>query len=400
MQSGTLPVIRIADDGDLADVRQLIEEIGVEWVAEDEAQDRPTALWIGTPGRLIAARVAGAQAAAPATFRIVVADKMTKTLQRQLERERPDFLVSRPFHPAALRLLILHALYVGPERRTSARLAISTMIRFRTSVFSRAATLVELSRGGCRLIARSVPALGESVTVILPRELIGNGGLSLVGRVVAADPAGGFEPGDHACSIAFEAVDNEERRVLLNMLARHAVGSASLVLRAGPHASAASSPAAARAVGPAKIAARPAAETAAPQTPASLSSERRRSPRRAYPRPVLASGGGTARVLIGRDLSSGGMRVAADANLIVGAALKLAVHGPAGRAPLLVRAVVLRNDGEDGCVLRFENLAPQTVAELTEWTRLLPNLTGSTLGKAPAVHSIVSEIVEEPEGSS
>jgi len=397
MQSGSLPIIRIADDGEFGDVRQLIEELGVEWVAEDEAFDRPTALWIGTPGRLIAA---GAKAAAPAAFRIVVADKMTKTLQRQLERQRPDFLVTRPFHPAALRLLILHALYAGPERRASARLAISTTIRFRTSVFSRTATLVELSRGGCRLIGRSVPALGETVTVILPRELTGSGGLSMTGRVVATDPAGGFEPGEQACSIAFEALDNEKRRVLLNMLACQSEACASLVLRPGQHAPAASTPAAARAVGPAKIAARPAAETAAPQVSASQSSERRRSPRRAYPRPVLASAGGAARVLIGRDLSSGGMRVAPDANLIVGAALKLAVHGPAGSIPLLVRAVVLRDDGEDGCVLRFENLAPKTVAELTEWTKQLPNLTGSTPGKAPAVHSIVSEIVEEPEGSS
>ena len=82
METGSLPVIRIADDGELADVRQLIEELGVEWVADDEAPNRPTALWIGTPGRLMAAGTAGA----PAAFRIVVADKMTKTLQRQLER--------------------------------------------------------------------------------------------------------------------------------------------------------------------------------------------------------------------------------------------------------------------------------------------------------------------------
>ena len=75
------------------------------------------------------------------------------------------------------------------------------------------------------------------------------------------------------------------------------------------------------------------------------------------------------------------------------------VYGPAGRAPLLVRAVVLRDDGDDGCVLRFENLAPKTVAELTEWATLLPKLTGSTQGEAPAVHSTVSEVVEEPEGS-
>lgn len=55
MEAGSLPVIRIADAGELADVRHLIEELGVEWVAEAEAPKRRTALWIGTPGRLMAA---------------------------------------------------------------------------------------------------------------------------------------------------------------------------------------------------------------------------------------------------------------------------------------------------------------------------------------------------------
>ena len=56
------------------------------------------------------------------------------------------------------------------------------------------------------------------MTVILPRELTANGDLSLAGRVVAADPAGGFEPGEQACSIAFETLDNEKSRALRSLL--------------------------------------------------------------------------------------------------------------------------------------------------------------------------------------
>jgi hypothetical protein len=113
---------------------------------------------------------------------------------------------------------------------------------------------------------------------------------------------------------------------------------------------------------------------------------------------VLAAGGGAARILIGRDFSSGGMRVAPDASLIVGDVLKLVVYAIAGRPPLLLRALVLRDDGDDGFVLRFENLSPET-AELAEWAKAHPNLAGSAEREAPAVHSIVSEVVEEPEGS-
>ncbi len=395
MEAGSLPVIRIADAGELADVRHLIEELGVEWVAEAEAPTRPTALWIGTPGRLMAAGGPGPQAG----FRIVVTDKMTRTLQSQLERQRPDFLVSRPFHPAALRLLILHSLYVGPERRASARLAISAMVRFRTNVFSHAATLVEISRGGCRLIARSLPAQGESVTLILPQELTENGGLSLAGRVVSADPAGGYEPGEQACSIAFDALDREKSSVLRGMLEHHALGSGSLVLRNSPREAAASAPGKPRSAAPRKPAAVSAAPKLTPKAPAADSGERRRATRHAYPRPVLAAGAGAARILIGRDLSSGGMRVAPGANLLIGDALKLVIYGPAGRPPLVIRAVVSRDDGDEGCVLLFENLTPKTVAELSEWTTLLPTFDGSTAGAALAVNSIVSEVVEPVAGS-
>jgi len=398
MESGALPVVRIADDGDLDDVRHLLEQLGVEWMAEDEEPDRATALWIGNPHRLIGELPPGAGAAGAVAFRIVVADKMTNMLRRALDRARPDFLVSRPFHPAALRLLILHALYLGPERRASARVAVSAAVHFRVGRFSRSAMLVELSRGGCRLIAGRVPALGDCLTLMLPRELTGNGGLSLAGRVVATDPAGGFEPGEQACSIAFESLDIEKRRALRDWMSQHALGRPFLAQKAKSK-SAARPRAGQRLVASAKTAARPPVKTAAQAPPSSDASDRRRSPRRPYHRPTLAAGGGIARILMGRDISSGGMRVAPNADLIVGDVLKLVIYGPAGRPPLVLRAVVFRDDGSDGCVLRFENLAPATVAELDEWTTRLPDLGASTKRKAPAVHSIVSEVVEEPEGS-
>jgi hypothetical protein len=390
MESGALPVVRIDDDGELVDVRNLLEQLGIEWLQGEEEAERPTALLIGNPRRLIAARAQDAARPLPA-FRIVVADKMTKSLQKELERSRPDFLVSRPFHAAALRLLILHALYVGPERRVSARVALSAPIRFRTSVFARAATLVEVSRGGCRLIASHVPAVGEPVTVILPKELTGNGPLSLLGRIVASDPAGGFEPGEQACSVAFDPLDPDKRRALRKLMAAHT--GATLDPREGQQLPAIA-PASALAEVPAQAPRAP--RDAEPES----SPERRRSERRPYPRPVLASSGGAARVLIGRDLSTGGMRVAAGADLIVGDELKLVIYGPAGRPPLLMRARVSRDDGADGCVLLFQDVPPESAVELAQWTAVLPNL-GADGADARPTHSIVSEVVEEePEPTS
>src|SRR5512145_1204420 len=53
MESGSLPVVRVADDGELADVRQLLEQLGVDWVSADEAPERATALVIANPRRTI-----------------------------------------------------------------------------------------------------------------------------------------------------------------------------------------------------------------------------------------------------------------------------------------------------------------------------------------------------------
>jgi hypothetical protein len=210
-ESPSLPVVRVCDDGELAEVRSLLDQLGVDWVGGDDEAERPTALWIGNPGRLLAEVESGRALAA---FRIVIADKPTQALERQLERLAPEFLVRRPMHPSALRLLILHALYVGPERRASERVAVSAAVRFRTGVFGRPAQLVELSRGGCRIVASGVPAPGESITVVLPRELTHDAVLHLTGRVVATDSAGGWEPGEHACSVAFEDLTPDMRSAL------------------------------------------------------------------------------------------------------------------------------------------------------------------------------------------
>jgi hypothetical protein len=42
----------------------------------------------------------------------------------------------------------------------------------------------------------------------------------------------------------------------------------------------------------------------------------------------------------------------------VGTALELAIYGPSGAEPVLVQAVVSRDDGPLGTVFRFESIAP------------------------------------------
>ena len=73
-------------------------------------------------------------------------------------RLRPDFLLERPVDPESLRLLVLHALYSGPERRRYERAAMSVVVKVRTGLRAGKATLVDLSLRGCRLTsARRLP---------------------------------------------------------------------------------------------------------------------------------------------------------------------------------------------------------------------------------------------------
>jgi hypothetical protein len=72
---------------------------------------------------------------------------------------------------------------------------------------------------------------------------------------------------------------------------------------------------------------------------------------------VTALLGGGEFGILGRDLSIAGMRSEPLPEFPVGTELELAIYGPSGAEPVLVQAVVSRDDGPLGTVFRFESLA-------------------------------------------
>jgi len=101
--------------------------------------------------------------------------------------------------------------------------------------------------------------------------------------------------------------------------------------------------------------------------------DRRRAPRRDYhDRRVVALGEQAARVLIGYDVSIGGMRVAPHPTLRPGQRFRVALHGSAGESPLVVQAAVARDDGERGLVLAFQDLAETCCRRLEKMLAGLP----------------------------
>jgi hypothetical protein len=119
---------------------------------------------------------------------------------------------------------------------------------------------------------------------------------------------------------------------------------------------------------------RPAADRHQPAeapAPESDAAERRGRDRHAYDNRVVALVDEAARVFIGRDISTGGMRVDTHPELGIGFRVKLALHAGPRSEPILVDAIVDRDDGEDGVFLRFQNVSESLEREIDQVMRRL-----------------------------
>src|SRR5690606_2714040 len=122
--------------------------------------------------------------------------------------------------------------------------------------------------------------------------------------------------------------------------------------------------------------------------------ERRRHERRLYERRILAEAASAMhRMLLGRDLSAGGMRVHRHPDLKVGARLRVALYDAAREAPIVVDAVVARDDGARGFGLQFLAVAPEVASRLEQLVAALPPVEPLVDGEAAALGTVVGEIV-------
>ena len=65
-------------------------------------------------------------------------------------------------------------------------------------------------------------------------------------------------------------------------------------------------------------------------------------------------------MLLGRDLSMGGMRVEAEPTLCVNDEIRLALQPQGADDPILLEATIVRDDHEGGLALRFDYVDPQS----------------------------------------
>jgi hypothetical protein len=445
--------------------------------------------------------------------RVVVVDQDSKTLRDQLRQVGFDFLVRRPVHPEALRLLIMHSLYRGDEKRREPRVAVGLEISFQTGEIPRRATLVDLSTGGCRLISPFEIEVGKLVLVTLPESLGAAEAITLEGRILRSsyDKRIG-EEGMYSAAVQFENLSSDLRNELewiiedkvggppaLNAAHQPAQGEAgadpsapgakptytvkrseqqrrpvrktllekeSPALKTDPRSegaasTATSSPASAAAgeqehyplsvpvdvkmartespaqkpveeiahepaeeiatqppvqpiaqpVEPIAQSAEPIAQSAEPiaqsaepigqgvepveQAPSTTADDRRATPRHPYAAKVPAFGTRALRVLVGRDLSVGGMRIESNPDLEVGDRLHLAIYGNASEEPFLVWGTILRSDGRGGTAVAFDPVHPAIAKQLESLVASLPAVESLQDTEAKAMGTVLTEIINE-----
>ena len=386
-----MPKVLLAHDGELADVRELLGEIGAEYEersGELLATDHET-VWkvvVGTPRRVLQLQIG---AAGEKPTRIALFGGESKTLIAMLRRSGIDLMIQRPVHPAALRLLIIHALYQGPEKRRHQRVTIGTPIRYRMGMLKKTGLLADLSMRGCRLISNESATRDKAIKVFLGTELGGSKALVMKGRVVRSGATDGAGRGAQATAVAFDCVTRDEAKLIKEILVSHVTGPAVLDRTDATRANAREAVA--------TVCAQPSKKPAArPETPAS--DERREEPRYTIDRRIIALGVEAARVLIGRDISLTGMRVESHELLEVGDDLRLALHVRARSEPLVVQARVDRDDGEDGLMLAFHGLTDAAENYLRKMVTFLPILAARGGDEGEGV--IVSEILERTGASA
>ncbi len=472
------PSVLLLHDGELADLAAVVEPLGgIDRRSHPTESDR-TRAWdviIASASRMLEIDQYIFDHSA---VRIAVLDGDSKTLRKMLRRVDTDLMVRQPVHPAALRLLILHALYRGPEKRRNTRVSVGAPVRFRAGWRRRPAILAELSTRGCRLMVnegRHRAAPGRLVTVILPPEITNDGHpLSLRGHVMRVASS---EPGDAAIAVLFELLRDAAHERLESIVAAHSHGPAVLEeavarpVEATPTARDAAEPEPAEPsdtepepiafdaaepepaepsdtepepiafdaaepepAEPSETDAEPIAFDAAEPEPAEPSDtepepsavgedapsppapaeadapstaladaaaetdgERRTRDRHAMKRRIIALGHEAARVLIGRDLSVGGMRIDPTPGLALGDHLKVAVHVRPDGQPLVVSAEIVRDDGPNGMALRFAELSPAAQRYLSQMIDALPNIIEWD-GSRGGAGLVVSELVARRAG--
>lgn len=310
------PQVALLDDGELADIRATLRELGITYCnARDARLGVRVPLLLTTPAA--ARRLAAGAVDAPLhQLHVAVCDGPG-------ERGPCDLALRRPIEPSVLALLARQPSY--GERRRVKRVSLGIPVKARLGDGDlREGVLTQVSIAGCGLECATPLHVGSRVQVEMPPDLTGPDPLVLVGRVLGVRRAKPAQSRSFEVSVAFDALDLEERVALRSLMTDRGLGL------------------------------RPAAEGGGVRHISRLPFRRR----------VVGVRNGSAYLLQGVELSVEGLRVDPNARVAVGERLKVALYADTGAAPLLLDSEVRREAGIEGWLLAFGELEPARTEKL------------------------------------
>jgi hypothetical protein len=376
-----LPWVLLLDDGELDWVRQTLERLAVRLDqvrgdASSQELERPYDLVVSSVRRapLLANRQEGLHGKPTV---ICVHNQDFLPLRERLRELGCDFLVHSRIEPQVLRLLFVHVLYRGPEQRSDSRLLVGSPVLCRIDERKVPATLVDLTLEGCRLLCRTTAEPGRRIFITLPQGLSLHHPLELSGRIVRIDPDTGDDTlGRSTTAVAFDELGAVKSRALEAILEGRAIGTRVTRL---------SEPVRARATPRERDAAHPgAAEIVLEEV------EQRSEPRVGFPHRITTLRGEAKRIVLGHDLSLNGMRVEADDCLPLGAELDIELFGSRHGDSVRLHAIVARDDGERGTVLRFLDNDSRAIADLERIVRSSPPIASAHAEEGGVVVSMLA----------
>jgi hypothetical protein len=406
----TASSILLLDDGELSQAKEILEELQMEFEHLSgeqiaETTERPSDLLVTSRARSFnLAEAKGPEENGEGPVWICIHNQDFLPFRDRLREMGVHYLVHSSVDRESLRLLFLHALYRGPQKRSSPRLPVGSRVCFRIGPLWRPATLTELSTDGCRLVSSHRPAPGRAITVHLLPDLGGGSLLELKGSVVRVelDPQA-REPGQVGIGVTLEETEPETRDRLQTILEGRVIGS--LVTRLQEEEGEASSKSEDRDSSSEPEASESAACEAESEPTAKAEPEKsspkefeveidpREHVRGSYAQPVPAMIGDVPRIILGRDLSVEGMRIERHPDLILGSSVRVALYGRENEEPLTLDARVARDDGERGFLLRFLEMKPDDAFALEEIVSELPPLEALSSADGESRPVIISTLV-------
>ncbi|UCE85877.1 MAG: PilZ domain-containing protein [Deltaproteobacteria bacterium] len=347
------PSVLMVDDGELGRVRHVLQRFEVEL---DHLTDGPIQECVEGPYDLLVTSVKRAPEVAEALETgalgkptwIVFHGQDFLPLRERMRRLGVHFLIHGSVDSDALRLILLYALYRGPEKRDATRLPVGSHVIYRDTRHAGPVELLDLTTEGCRLLAPHDAEPGSEIAITLPPALARGTPIQLSGRVVRVQAPQGSDNG-HRISVALDGLDVEARRRLEAIFAGKVIGTVVTRLAEDEAGATLRSPV-------------PSTHRLPDPEPLEDDAielediERRRQPRAPYGESITALTGEAAHVILGRDLSPDGMCVDRIPGASIGSTIRLALYGDRREEPIVVRAVVTRSDDRRGTALRFEAL--------------------------------------------